>query len=413
MIQIIDKKKCCGCASCVQRCPKQCIILSEDSEGFLYPVVDVDKCVDCGLCEKVCPVIHVEPPISPLFVYGAKNLNDDERMLSSSGGVFLPLAREIIHEGGVVFGAVYDDNWEVVLSHAETLDGVYAMMGSKYLQARTESAYHDAELFLKQDRNVLFTGTPCQIAGLRRFLGKDYPHLLTVDFACHGVPSPGVWRRYLGELKQQISASMVAAEKNTVMTSSLNTIPAITGIIFRDKTLYGWKKYSFVIQGKSVFKVDQNAIFVSDNNDVYMKGFLSNLYLRPSCHECHCKNGVNHSDITIGDLWGVDRMMPDFDDDKGVSLIFIFTAKGRNYFDRLSMEVRGFDYQSVVDANGGFNEQPHSHPRRSDFFVAYNLNQPVAETVKRLLHVPIYRKFFIKVKRVIRKTLNDFKNTCD
>lgn len=218
MICIKDKVDCCGCASCVQRCPKQCISLTEDTEGFLYPKVDESQCIDCGLCEKVCPLLEVEKAWPPFKVLAAKNLNEEERMCSSSGGVFFLLAGDVIHRGGVVFGAVYDADWEVVITHAETLGAVRPMMGSKYLQARTETAFRDAERYLKQGREVLFTGSPCQIAGLRKFLRKDYPNLLTVDFLCHGVPSPGVWRRYLNETLV-LSARRAVAGKNTVLLS--------------------------------------------------------------------------------------------------------------------------------------------------------------------------------------------------
>jgi len=387
MIHIINKKDCCGCASCIQKCPTKCIIWSEDSEGFFYPKVDVEKCIECGLCEKVCPMIHTRTPIAPIAVYGVKNKNDEERMSSSSGGVFLPLAREVINKGGVVFGAIYDKNWNVLLSYTDTLDGVYAMMGSKYVQAQTGKAYQDAEFFLKQNKEVLFTGTPCQIAGLRRFLGKDYENLLTVDFACHGVPSPGVWQRYLGELGIKLFANKVSVEKGMKSISPFKG--KISNIEFRNKTLNGWKKYTFVVRGKTIDENGENVILLSDNQNSYMRGFLYDLYLRPSCHECRCKNGVNHSDITIGDLWGVNEIIPNFDDDKGTSLVFIFSSKGLNYFNKLPMEIYACDYKSIVDRNGGFNEYTYPHPKRNAFFYAYNLEQPIEETVTKLLYEPI------------------------
>ena len=176
-------------------------------------------------------------------------------MGSSSGGVFLPLAREVIDKGGVVFGAVYDEFWEVHHVSAETIEEVYPMMGSKYVQSRIENTYHEAEAFLKQGREVIFVGSPCQIAGLHGFLRhKEYPNLLTVDFVCHGVPSPGVWRQYLAESYGGYSAKnisqppLAAAGKNTVLYSSLNAKSPIGDIKFRDKTESGWKKYRFVVR---------------------------------------------------------------------------------------------------------------------------------------------------------------------
>lgn len=175
MIHITDKKNCCGCSACVQRCPKQCIRLEEDTEGFLYPQVDEETCIKCGLCEKVCPILNQVDKLPVLEVLAVKNPDEEERMNSSSGGVFLPLAREVINQGGVVFGAVYDESWEVHHVYAEKIEDVYPMMGSKYLQSKIGKSFKDAERFLKQGREVLFVGSPCQIAGLRTYLrNKQY-----------------------------------------------------------------------------------------------------------------------------------------------------------------------------------------------------------------------------------------------
>lgn len=226
MIHITDKKNCCGCSACVQRCPKQCIRLEEDTEGFLYPQVDEETCIKCGLCEKVCPILNQADKLPVQEVLAVKNPDEEERMNSSSGGVFLPLAREVINQGGVVFGAVYDENWEVHHVYAEKIEDVYPMMGSKYLQSKIGNSFKDIERFLKQGREVLFVGSPCQIAGLRTYLrNKQYQNLLAVDFLCHGVPSPGVWRRYLAETYGGYDAKeqgrlQATAGKNTVLSSA-------------------------------------------------------------------------------------------------------------------------------------------------------------------------------------------------
>lgn len=270
MIHITDKKNCCGCSACVQRCPKQCIRLEEDTEGFLYPQVDEETCIKCGLCEKVCPILNQADKLSVLEVLAVKNPNDEERMNSSSGGVFLPLAREVINQGGVVFGAVYDESWEVHHVYAEKIEDVYPMMGSKYLQSKIGNSFKDAERFLKQGREVLFLGSPCQIAGLRTYLrNKQYQNLLAVDFLCHGVPSPGVWRRYLAETYGGYDAKeqgrlQATAGKNSVLLSSLNAKSPIGDVKFRDKRESGWKKFRFVVRQKSASKADQNTVLSSD-----------------------------------------------------------------------------------------------------------------------------------------------------
>lgn len=216
MIDILDKKDCCGCSSCVQRCPKQCITLKEDNEGFLYPIVNKEICISCGLCEKVCPVLSQGEPRKPLKVYAAKNQDEEIRRQSSSGGVFTLLAEQVIREGGVVFGAIFDENWEVKHDFAETIEGLAPFRGSKYVQSRIDDNYKKAERFLNQGRKVLFSGTPCQIAGLKRFLRNEYDNLLTVDFVCHGVPSPGVWRQYLKETVARLF------DKNSVSTDLIS-----------------------------------------------------------------------------------------------------------------------------------------------------------------------------------------------
>lgn len=234
---------CTACAACVQRCPKQCIELQPNAGGFDYPVVDTDSCINCGLCEKICPVLHVDTSRSYRMMGCFEHLCEDVRLRSSSGGAFTFLATQILQENGVVFGVMLNDDLMPVFSWTETKNGLEAFRGSKYVQAEVGNAFVDCEQFLKQGRKVLFAGTPCQVAGLRHFLRKQYENLLLVDFLCHGVPSPMVWRQYLSSLLRPTGA---AAGKNTDFVS-LNAIPTGKwGISFRDKEL-GWEKYGFSI----------------------------------------------------------------------------------------------------------------------------------------------------------------------
>ena len=413
MINIERKEDCCGCASCVQRCPKRCISLSEDSEGFLYPQVDENVCTECGLCEKVCPILSPQEKIAPLSVVGAKNRNEQERMNSSSGGVFLPLAREVINKGGVVFGAVYDEAWEVHHVYTETIEGVYPMMGSKYVQSRIENTYQEAERFLKQGREVMFVGSPCQIAGLHGYLRhKDYPNLLAVDFLCHGVPSPGVWRRYLAETYSskettKQSRRKATAGKNSVLLSSLNAKSPIGDIKFRDKSESGWKKFRFVVRSKSASKADQNTVLSSaiHYENAFMSGFLSDIYLRPSCSACKCKNGASHSDLTIADFWGIHLVVPEFDDDKGVGLVLINTAKGTDYFSRLDMDVLPSTLQIATQHNGGFNEHTQPHPKRDLFFSEIAKGKSIEKAVAACFRPPLFRRVLSKGKRGVKKLI--------
>ena len=256
MISIKDKIDCCGCSACVQTCPKQCIRLEEDNEGFLYPSVNKSLCVECGQCDNVCPMLHGHEPQEPVGVYAATNPDEGIRMQSSSGGIFSLIAENIIRQGGVVFGAAFNEDWEVTHCFAETVDGIARFRGSKYVQSRTGTTYAEAERFLKAGRKVLYSGTPCQIAGLKSFLRKEYGNLLTVDCVCHGVPSPGIFREYLRSAVQPINK-----------------------VNFRDKRT-GWKHYSVTVKSE-----DKESSGVYHDNG-YMQGFLGNLFLRPSCYGC-------------------------------------------------------------------------------------------------------------------------------
>ena len=405
MIHIIDKHDCCGCSACVQKCPKQCISMREDDEGFLYPHVDEAECIGCGLCEAVCPLLNVGEPMDANKVLAAKNRDDGERMASSSGGVFIALAKDVIRRGGVVFGAVFDERWEVKHTSAETLDGVRRMMGSKYVQSRVESSFRDAEKFLRAGREVMFVGTPCQIAGLRGYLRKDYDGLLAVELLCHGAPSPGVWRKYLGEALSP--SARRAAGKNTVLSSSLKFVPVITGIDFRDKQPYGWEKYSFVVRGEAAFEADKNTVLLSDMffDNPFMRGFLKNIYLRPSCYRCKCKQGRSKSDLTLGDFWGVGKVMPGFADTKGVSLVLVNTEKGDAAFAALNMETRPVGLSLAAPYNGGFNSEIRETKRRKEFFDMLSSGKSFLEVLPKVTGKPYYKKIYHALRRTLRKVL--------
>lgn len=373
MVEINNKYSCCGCEACVQRCPKQCITMSEDEEGFLYPQVDKTNCVDCGLCEKVCPVINPTDTKEPKHVYAA--INTDEKILrhSSSGGVFSLLAEKVLLDGGVVFGAGFDEKWEVCHSYVDTIEGLDRFRGSKYVQSRIGETYKQAEVFLKKGRKVLFSGTPCQIAGLKHFLKNSYDNLICVDIICHGSPSPGIWRDFL----KQIPAKLVGG-KNTVFLS-LKSLPVITGISFRDKT-EGWKKYGFSVKGT----VDQwetgNSIYPSNHfqiheyhkENTYMRGFLNNLYLRPSCHHCPARHGKSDSDILLGDFWGVLRRYPEFYNKNGVSLVLAYSEKGDALFNDLPCIKIDATYDDALDCNINIEKDEPAPKNRTDFFTTYS-----------------------------------------
>ena len=392
MIQVSKKQDCCGCSACVQRCPRHCISMKEDVEGFLYPDVDMTQCIDCGICEKVCPWLNLHEKSKIQDVLGAKNIDRKERMESSSGGVFIALAKKVIENGGVVFGAVFNECWEVVHTYAENLKDVKSMMGSKYMQSRMENSYREAKGFLKRGRTVLFTGCPCQITGLHNYLGKEYHNLISVDFLCHGVPSPGVWRKYLTEV-----STSFPKEINGI---SLDFSTKITGIDFRNKQQSGWKNFYLTITGLSN---GTEKVLLSDKhqNNPFMKGFLGDLYLRPSCYNCKCKNGASHSDLTIADFWGINSIMPDFDDDKGVSLVLVNTDKGRNVLALCDLEIRKSTLDDARRFNGGFKETVIIPPKRDAFFHHYNSGYAISPWIDKELRIPMKMRMVDKMWNTI------------
>lgn len=411
MIKIIDKKDCCGCHACASVCAKRSITMQEDNEGFLYPVVNVSTCTDCGLCEKVCPVINQDEPRRPLKVFAAKNRDEEIRRQSSSGGIFTPLAEEIIRDGGVVFGAKFDEDWNVVHAWTDTIEGIADFRGSKYVQSTIGDTYREAREFLKQGRKVLFSGTPCQIAGLRKFLRKEYDNLLTVDVVCHGVPSPLVWRKYLEETRERLRAES-DAEKNTV-SSSLMDLPVITGISFRDKT-HGWKKFGFRLRYAAPRNV-QKTVSVSAikeeketlqpfKENIFMQGFLANLYLRPSCYACAVRSGKSYSDILIADFWGVQNYYPEFDDDKGVGLILVYSEKGKNIYDRVKVHNIEANYSQGVKGNMCLEQSVQKTHNREIFWNAFsrgNLNI-TNKLYKKITQPCIIKRFINKIKRMLK-----------
>lgn len=310
MIKITDKSRCCGCESCRSVCPENCIFMKVDKEGFVYPQVDLSQCIDCKLCEKVCPVLHpVSSTIVPSVYVGINN-DTNIRLQSSSGGIFTLIAEQIIQKNGVVFGACFDEQWNVVHRYTETKEGLFRFRGSKYVQSYIGDSFLQAKQFLDEGRKVLFSGTPCQIAGLKNFLRKPYQNLLTVDVVCHGVPSPKVWQKYLHE--------SVCDAYHIRRVSSLSLADKIMKINFRSKEK-GWKTYHVRIE----YQNGKNDSMPAAKN-IYIQAFLSDLSLRPSCYACSAKLHHVQSDITLADFWGVERLHPEIDDDKGCGLILVY-----------------------------------------------------------------------------------------
>ena len=366
----------------------------EDKEGFLYPKVNESLCVDCGLCENVCPIQNNFLPMEPAIVLAAYNKDEDIRQNSSSGGIFSLLAEKTIAKGGVAFGAEFNKQWDVVIGYTDTKEGIARFRGSKYVQAEVGDSYRFCEQFLKEGRQVLFSGTPCQIAGLKRFLIKDYANLLTVDVICHGVPSPMVWRKYLNEVRRnaiQQTAVRRLLEKVPFL-SFLNPMPLIKGIRFRDKS-DGWKKFRFVLELAEASAESKKSSVLSSLyivNDVFyentfMKAFLQNLILRPSCHNCTAKCGRSNSDLTIADFWGVQHLYPQMDDDKGTGLVFVNTEKGHLFLDYSRINYLSIKVEDALKNNQAWKTSVKPHPKRKVFFKKLENKKNVIKLIESIL----------------------------
>lgn len=311
-----EKQNCCGCGACADICPKKCINMEADQEGFLYPVVDKNKCINCGLCERVCPVLQVEGD-KPFKQDGYIVQNKDEqvRKESTSGGAFTAIAKRVIQAGGIVFGAAYDDNFQVKHIAVNNENELWRFRNSKYTQSRTVEAFQKVKAYLKGDKLVCFSGTPCQVEGLKKFLQKEYDNLLTVDVVCHAVPSPLVFQKYVAMQEQQYGN--------------------VSDILFRNKEHYGYKYSTMTIKNSA----DKDVYSYGVDTDPMLRAFFSDVCDRPSCYNCHFKKRYRVSDLTIWDCFPVYEFNKDMDDDKGTTRVLIHTDKGRQLFEKIKQDM--------------------------------------------------------------------------
>lgn len=345
-IDTLEKKDCSGCMACMNICPKNAIIMKEDKNGFKYPEIDEKLCIDCGLCSKACPVINkLKENLYNIKVYACKNKDENIRKKSSSGGLFTLFAKYILDQEGVVFGAKYDENLRVIHDYIEKDDNINEFRGSKYVQSDINSTYAKAKKFLSNGRKVLFTGTPCQIEGLITYLGKNYSNLYTQDFICHGVPSPKVWKKYLDYKKEKCGEDPIKVN-------------------FRDKEVLGWSNFQVKYKYKSKDEI------VHHDDDYYMNFFLRNYDLRESCYNCHFKKIHRNSDLTIADFWGINEILPEFNDEKGISSLIINSNKGQEIFDNIKSRIDFVEVniEDIIKHNSPLYVSVPYNEKREKFF---------------------------------------------
>lgn len=377
-MKTIIKEKCCGCAACANACPKQCISMTEDAEGFLYPEVNASQCVNCGVCEKVCPFNQEEPLRKnepPCYAVMAKD--EAVRGKSSSGGVFSLLAESFYASGGVVYGVAMDDDMKSCsMIRTSSADELHKLRGSKYLQAEVHETYLAVKNDLEAGRQVLFSGVPCQINALKLFLHREYDHLYCAEVVCHGTPSPLLWRKYVEYLEKRFNGSVRSA-------------------CFRSKKT-GWKKFSVAIDGNNFHQSKTNS------EDPFLVMFLRNYCLRPSCYACQAKKLESAADLTLADFWGIWIAAPEMYDDRGTSLVMIQSDKGAVLFEKIKKltDYKEASFKEAVSYNVSYAKSCERPKQRDVFFD--DLNTLPFETVIKS-YCALSAK--AKIKKLIRSSI--------
>ena len=377
MIKLPSIEKCCGCGACYSACPNQAISMIPDEEGFLQPNINKDLCTSCGKCEQVCPVLHPGEPREPVAVYAAKAKDDELRRMSSSGGVFSLLARKILDEGGVVFGAAYEPpTFKVIHKGVFDEKGLDELRGSKYVQSEIGDTYKEAKEYLESGYKVLFSGCPCQIAGLKSFLGKDYDNLLLVDVICHAVPSPKVWQIFL-EAQEKLVGERIKK--------------------VQPRRKCAWRSYEIEINFE-----DKNHKNFSRKFPIWYSIFFKELCCRNSCYQCLFRKFNSGSDISVGDFWGIEYVDSTIDDGKGVSVVVIKSKRGDEILTEVGKELwlKEVNIKQASRKNIAINKDEKISSRRQQFFNNLTVDNFNALSEKLTEH-PAWFRFLRWLKRKI------------
>ena len=381
MIEIKDKSQCTGCTACANVCTHRFITMCFDDEGHSYPLVDTANCVNCGLCEKVCPMLHQDElpkdyDLDQLSVYAVYNKDEVIRNSSTSGGIFTLLADYVIDKGGIVYAARFDEYYHIYHTSVECKEELQAFRGSKYAQSDLSDVFSQIKLQLRNERYVLFVGTPCQVAGLKSFLIKEYDKLYTCDFICMCISSPKIWEEYLSEYW----------DKNNIKR-----------IVFKDKRI-GWHSWRMLIEddkGEHFYRGIENPFFCS---------YLQHITNRPSCFSCPFRHIRRVSDITIADCWGIDKVNKEFDDDKGCTTMILQSQKGVEVFNSIKekLVISSYNIGSVIQYNPYIVKPIEKAPECDIFYQTYRVLgiRAAFEEIKRLNHPSLIKKIIKKMKGV-------------
>lgn len=388
MLQI--PSNCTGCYACVNICPANCIMMKESESGILNPVID-QLCINCGQCEKICPVLHMPEINKETVAYAMKNCDENVRKSSTSGGIFFLLSEYVLDRGGIIWGAAYDSDFSVRHIAVSDRKELSLLQGAKYVQSVIGTSFQEVKRELQKGCIVLFSGTPCQCAGLKSFLGKEYENLVTVDVVCHGVPSPKVWQAYIDYRSQKENAGNRPVKIN-----------------LRSKTS-GWSHYGYSTE----FDYGNGKISrIHNSQDLFMKAFGGNICLRASCSDCSAKGVERCTDFTLGDYWGIWNQHPEFDDNKGTSVVFVHSQKGRDILNQVreNTEYLEVDIKDAYRENGSMVYSSAMHAEREDF-----LKRVTAENFEEIIsqYFPEHiEKRMGRLHSIIRKAKNAVNKIC-
>ena len=373
MIDRISVEQCTLCGSCYNACPVDAISFKTLYLDFLYPAIDNSRCVGCDRCEKSCPILadKQEPESGYPIAFAARTRDEEARRKSSSGGVFYELASEILSEGGYICGAVFDDHFHVKHIVSNTQKDLYRMMGSKYAQSDMGMCFRQIKTLLDEGKNVLFTGCPCQVAGLRTYIGRKHPNLLLVELICHGIPSDHMLQTYIGMQERKYGARLKEME-------------------FRNKEK-GWHNSSVRMEFENGRVHSEPMTF-----DTYMQGYFRGVTLKESCFSCQFRGFKSGSDLTIGDLWGAEISIPDMDDNNGLSAVIVNSEKGTLFLNRSKIIRRQFEIDKILKYNQSLLTSFDEGAQRTAFYAyteKYDLERAIETFFQETLLQKAKRKF--------------------